>query len=109
MTLLDSTGLDIAARPDRAHPRGVTPRGVGKLRPTAFGAPHSQRANLPTDGKWFQVPPQPEPPRWAARHSWTRRATEAPMIDPGRPLIRDLLVLLAAEARRHDGSVRIEH
>ena len=26
-----------------------------------------------------------------------------------RPVIRDLLVLLAAEAHRHDGSVKIEH
>ena len=31
------------------------------------------------------------------------------MIDSERPLIRDCLVLLAAEAHRHDGSVRIEH
>jgi hypothetical protein len=32
------------------------------------------------------------------------------MTDPmERPVIRDLLALLAAEAHRHDGSVKIEH
>ena len=32
------------------------------------------------------------------------------MTDPTeRPLVRDLLALLAAEAHRHDGSVQIEH